>query len=119
MWGEDARHSCTRRIKVAALEQDMRPQQAAHSVHLTSDPGWFWQKRNTDCSFDSARALGRSGVEGGGPATDPQSGDGSGARRHPGERAASFITGTDIGEDNGYTAMGPDQVAAAIPLLMP
>jgi hypothetical protein len=60
MRAEDARQSFTRLIKVAALEQDMRPQQAA-----------------------------------------------------------SFTTGTDIGEDNGYTAMGPDQVAAAIPLLMP
>jgi len=32
--------------------------------------------------------------------------------------AASFITGTDICVDGGYTAMGPEQAAPAIPLLM-
>jgi len=31
---------------------------------------------------------------------------------------ASFITGTDIRVDGGYTAMGPEQAAPAIPLLM-
>lgn len=31
---------------------------------------------------------------------------------------ASFITGTDICVDGGYTAMGPEQAVAAIPLLM-
>lgn len=31
---------------------------------------------------------------------------------------ASFITGTDICVDGGYTAMGPERAAAAIPLLM-
>lgn len=31
---------------------------------------------------------------------------------------ASFITGTDICVDGGYTAMGPEQAAPAIPLLM-
>ena len=31
---------------------------------------------------------------------------------------ASFITGTDICVDGGYTAMGPEQATAAIPLLM-
>ncbi len=31
---------------------------------------------------------------------------------------ASFITGTDICVDGGYTAMGPEQAKAAIPLLM-
>lgn len=31
---------------------------------------------------------------------------------------ASFITGTDICVDGGYTAMGPEQSVAAIPLLM-
>lgn len=30
---------------------------------------------------------------------------------------ASFITGTDIRVDGGYTAMGPERAAAAIPLL--
>jgi len=32
--------------------------------------------------------------------------------------AASFITGTDIRVDGGYTAMGPERADAAIPLLM-
>lgn len=32
--------------------------------------------------------------------------------------AASFITGTDIRVDGGYTAMGPEQAMPAIPLLM-
>ena len=31
---------------------------------------------------------------------------------------ASFITGTDIQVDGGYTAMGPERAAPAIPLLM-
>lgn len=31
---------------------------------------------------------------------------------------ASFITGTDIRVDGGYTAMGPERAAPAIPLLM-
>jgi NAD(P)-dependent dehydrogenase (short-subunit alcohol dehydrogenase family) len=31
---------------------------------------------------------------------------------------ASFITGTDIRVDGGYTAMGPERADAAIPLLM-
>ncbi|MEP4700718.1 MAG: SDR family oxidoreductase [Parasphingorhabdus sp.] len=31
---------------------------------------------------------------------------------------AGFITGTDIKVDGGYTAMGPERAAAAIPLLM-
>jgi NAD(P)-dependent dehydrogenase (short-subunit alcohol dehydrogenase family) len=31
---------------------------------------------------------------------------------------ASFITGTDIRVDGGYTAMGPEQAAPAIPKLM-
>lgn len=31
---------------------------------------------------------------------------------------AGFITGTDIRVDGGYTAMGPERAAAAIPLLM-
>lgn len=31
---------------------------------------------------------------------------------------ASFITGTDICVDGGYTAMGPEQASPAIPLLM-
>lgn len=31
---------------------------------------------------------------------------------------ASFITGTDIRVDGGYTAMGPEQAVPAIPLLM-
>jgi NAD(P)-dependent dehydrogenase (short-subunit alcohol dehydrogenase family) len=31
---------------------------------------------------------------------------------------ASFITGTDIRVDGGYTAMGPEQAKPAIPLLM-
>jgi NAD(P)-dependent dehydrogenase (short-subunit alcohol dehydrogenase family) len=31
---------------------------------------------------------------------------------------ASFITGTDICVDGGYTAMGPEQAVAAIPQLM-
>jgi NAD(P)-dependent dehydrogenase (short-subunit alcohol dehydrogenase family) len=31
---------------------------------------------------------------------------------------ASFITGTDICVDGGYTAMGPEQAVPAIPLLM-
>lgn len=31
---------------------------------------------------------------------------------------ASFITGTDIRVDGGYTAMGPEQASPAIPLLM-
>jgi NAD(P)-dependent dehydrogenase (short-subunit alcohol dehydrogenase family) len=31
--------------------------------------------------------------------------------------AASFITGTDIRVDGGYTAMGPERVDPAIPLL--
>ena len=31
---------------------------------------------------------------------------------------ASFITGTDIRVDGGYTAMGPEQAAPAIPLLI-
>jgi len=31
---------------------------------------------------------------------------------------ASFITGTDIRIDGGYTAMGPEQAVSAIPLLM-
>ena len=29
-----------------------------------------------------------------------------------------FITGTDIQVDGGYTAMGPERAAPAIPLLM-
>ncbi|WP_174802930.1 SDR family oxidoreductase [Martelella limonii] len=32
--------------------------------------------------------------------------------------SARFITGTDIRVDGGYTAMGPEQAAPAIPLLM-
>ncbi|MEO1988547.1 MAG: SDR family oxidoreductase [Martelella sp.] len=32
--------------------------------------------------------------------------------------SASFITGTDIRVDGGYTAMGPEQAEPAIPLLM-
>jgi NAD(P)-dependent dehydrogenase (short-subunit alcohol dehydrogenase family) len=32
--------------------------------------------------------------------------------------AASFITGTDIRVDGGYTAMGPERIDPAIPLLM-
>ena len=32
--------------------------------------------------------------------------------------AASFITGTDIRVDGGYTAIGPERVDPAIPLLM-
>ena len=31
---------------------------------------------------------------------------------------ASFITGTDIRVDGGYTAMGPERADPAIPLLM-
>jgi NAD(P)-dependent dehydrogenase (short-subunit alcohol dehydrogenase family) len=31
---------------------------------------------------------------------------------------ASFITGTDICVDGGYTAMGPEQAEPAIPKLM-
>ncbi|NDY74806.1 SDR family oxidoreductase, partial [Desulfobacter hydrogenophilus] len=31
--------------------------------------------------------------------------------------AASFITGTDIRVDGGYTAMGPERIDPAIPLL--
>jgi hypothetical protein len=31
---------------------------------------------------------------------------------------ASFITGTDIRVDGGYTAMGPEQAVPAIPKLM-
>jgi NAD(P)-dependent dehydrogenase (short-subunit alcohol dehydrogenase family) len=31
---------------------------------------------------------------------------------------ASFITGTDIRVDGGYTAMGPERAEPAIPLLM-
>ena len=31
--------------------------------------------------------------------------------------AASFITGTDIRVDGGYTAIGPERVDPAIPLL--
>ena len=31
---------------------------------------------------------------------------------------ASFITGTDICVDGGYTAMGPEQAVPAIPKLM-
>ena len=31
---------------------------------------------------------------------------------------ASFINGTDIRVDGGYTAMGPERADAAIPLLM-
>jgi hypothetical protein len=31
---------------------------------------------------------------------------------------ASFITGTDIRVDGGYTAIGPERVDPAIPLLM-
>ncbi|MGB8811727.1 MAG: SDR family oxidoreductase [Paracoccaceae bacterium] len=31
---------------------------------------------------------------------------------------ASFITGTDLAVDGGYTAMGPERAAPAIPLLM-
>ena len=31
---------------------------------------------------------------------------------------ASFITGTDIRVDGGYTAMGPEQAEPAIPRLM-
>ncbi|MFD1807898.1 SDR family oxidoreductase [Gemmobacter lanyuensis] len=32
--------------------------------------------------------------------------------------AASFITGTDLCVDGGYTAMGPEQAEPAIPKLM-
>ena len=32
--------------------------------------------------------------------------------------AASFVTGTDIRVDGGYTAMGPERIDPAIPLLM-
>jgi NAD(P)-dependent dehydrogenase (short-subunit alcohol dehydrogenase family) len=32
--------------------------------------------------------------------------------------SASFITGTDIRVDGGYTAIGPERVDPAIPLLM-
>ena len=32
--------------------------------------------------------------------------------------AASFITGTDIRVDGGYTAIGPERIDPAIPLLM-
>jgi NAD(P)-dependent dehydrogenase (short-subunit alcohol dehydrogenase family) len=32
--------------------------------------------------------------------------------------SASFITGTDVRVDGGYTAMGPEQAVSAIPLLM-
>ncbi len=31
---------------------------------------------------------------------------------------ASFITGTDVAADGGYTAMGPERTDAAIPGLM-
>ena len=31
---------------------------------------------------------------------------------------ASFVTGTDLRVDGGYTAMGPERAEAAIPLLM-
>ena len=31
---------------------------------------------------------------------------------------ASFVTGTDIRVDGGYTAMGPEQAVPAIPKLM-
>jgi len=35
-----------------------------------------------------------------------------------GSDEAGFITGTDICVDGGYSAMGPEQAVAAIPLLM-
>ncbi|TDE39817.1 SDR family oxidoreductase [Antarcticimicrobium sediminis] len=81
-------------------------------------PGWTWSnimdeltggnREKTDSVAAPFHLMGRVG--------DPE--EVAGAVLFLCSDEAGFITGTDIRVDGGYTAMGPERAAAAIPLLM-
>ncbi|MCC7319883.1 MAG: SDR family oxidoreductase [Rubellimicrobium sp.] len=81
-------------------------------------PGWTWSnimdqltggnRAKTDSVAAPFHLLGRAG--------DPE--EVAAAVLFLCSDEASFITGTDIRVDGGYTAMGPEQASPAIPLLM-
>lgn len=109
-------------VSKAAILQLTRNQAmdlAADGIRVNAvSPGWTWSnimdeltggdREKTDRVAAPFHLLGRSG--------NPE--EVASAVLFLCSDEAGFITGTDIRVDGGYTAMGPERAAAAIPLLM-
>jgi NAD(P)-dependent dehydrogenase (short-subunit alcohol dehydrogenase family) len=97
---------------------DLAPRR--HPGQRRQSPGWTWSNIMVQLTGGNRAKTDKPSPP---PSTFSRTrGDPRRSRRAPScscsSDDASFITGTDIRVDGGYTAMGPERADAAIPLLM-